>query len=74
MTEVWPTVQEVVSALRQVQTYQDGEGWRSMAEIAGILECPEFARISQPAEEGVALGALMKRSLGPEGPTLYRAI
>jgi hypothetical protein len=68
----WPGPQEVLDALLAARRRDTASGWRTMAEIAGTLQCPDFARVAGPATELLDVAQAEFRRLG-DGPSEYRA-
>lgn len=70
----WPTAGEVRRALGAVW-FRDATvpypGMRTMAELAGTLQCPDFSHLLPALDELEAEGIVEKRSPS-EGPSLYR--
>lgn len=58
----WPTEEQVLEALTRAKQLGT-DGWRTMAEIAGILECPRWDRIDLPASKLVKRGLVEERCI-----------
>lgn len=75
----WPTADQVLEALvaARIRDTDGGTtpGYRTMAELAGSLQCPDFSHLLPALDALEAEGKIVKRPstfLNPDLPSLYR--
>lgn len=74
----WPNEEQILLELRIARFDRGTDGWRTMAELAGTFECPDFGRLSLPLMALVDGGRVEERVAGNRyfgvGTPVFRAV